>query len=777
MNDFCRVATHEFGHTLGLGHPDEAGQAVNALMNSTISDLDHLTADDISGAQALYPATPTGGGAFQFIASTGSGSGNEFKIEQLTANPSAETVLSGGDYFFTSLDFTPAGELFAVDYTASLYRINTSTWTPTLVTTIHTSGTGSPTWYGMAFAPDGRLFGVANDALYTINTTTGLATLVATFPPYVYIFAIAFAPDGTLYGAENELYQLNPSNAQVIQAIGWLGTNATIDISVAADGNIYGVCLDHRTLVRLDKNTAQVTVLGTYTSQIWGLTTTPVANVPPSITGQPQSQTVTAGTSVTFSVTASGTAPLSYQWYRNGSPIAGATAASFTLGSAQPSDAANYQVRVSNVAGAVDSTTATLAVESPPVITAQPQSLTLTIGANATFAVVAIGIPTPTYQWQCNGVNIPGATSSSYTRANVQFTDAGSYAVVVSNPVGSVTSPAAVLTVNAPPSITAQPQSQTAIAGDNATFTVAADGTAPLTYQWSFNGNPIPAASQASYIIAGVTADDAGTYSVAIANAVGQTRSANAALAVLVPLPGIYNTGLSDSHSLLADGLVDPHYKLVVNPDNPASIASVVQDSMLFPIVGGPWIQNSSTSKWIGPARNTIAAAAGNYSYQLAVDLTGYDPRTAVLAGRWATDDTGSIFLNGADTGISTTNFFLSFSTFTLTNGFASGINLVEFRVSNGASWTGLRVENLRGGAQPQNATPFPPLLSVTRLAPNALTLSWPYPSAGFGLQQNAALSTTSWINLTNSPVQVGGAWQVTVSLTGGCSFFRLRGE
>src|SRR5437667_3284517 len=53
--DFYRVALHEFGHVLGLDHPDQAGQTVSAIMNSVVSDLDNLTADDINGAQALYP--------------------------------------------------------------------------------------------------------------------------------------------------------------------------------------------------------------------------------------------------------------------------------------------------------------------------------------------------------------------------------------------------------------------------------------------------------------------------------------------------------------------------------------------------------------------------------------------------------------------------------------------------------------------------------------------------------------------------------------------------
>jgi hypothetical protein len=266
----------------------------------------------------------------------------------------------------------------------------------------------------------------------------------------------------------------------------------------------------------------------------------------------------------------------------------------------------------------------------------------------------------------------------------------------------------------APPSITTQPQpqSQTVTVGSIVTFSVSASGSWPLYYQWRLNGANITGATGAGYTITAAGTSDAGNYSVAIANAVAWITSTDATLAVLLPFPGIYNTGLSDSRTVLTDGQVDPHYKLVVNPSNPASSSSVVHDSTVFPIVNGPWIQNSSKSKWIGPARDTVSAAAGNYSYQLNLDLSGYDPRTAYLAGSWAVDDSGSIFLNGVDTGFRSTNIFYSFSTFTLTNGFVRGTNLIEFRVNNGASWTGLRVENLRATAQKE----APGLL--TRLSP-----------------------------------------------------------
>jgi hypothetical protein len=172
----------------------------------------------------------------------------------------------------------------------------------------------------------------------------------------------------------------------------------------------------------------------------------------PSITTQPTSQTVNVGQGVTFSVVASGTAPLSYQWQKNGANIAGATSASYTIGAAQASDAGTYSVVVSNSAGSVTSSTATLTVNVAPSITSRPASLTITAGQPASFNVVATGTAPLSYQWQKsvsgNWTNV-GTNSATLAISAAASTDAGSYRVIVSNAVGSVTSNTATLTVNA----------------------------------------------------------------------------------------------------------------------------------------------------------------------------------------------------------------------------------------------------------------------------------------------------------------------------------------
>ncbi|PYT77503.1 MAG: hypothetical protein DMG40_23165, partial [Acidobacteria bacterium] len=263
--------------------------------------------------------------------------------------------------------------------------------------------------------------------------------------------------------------------------------------------------------------------------------------VAPAITAQPTSQTVTAGQTATFTVVAAGTAPLSYQWQKNGTAISGATSASYITPATTSADSSEqFVVVVSNSAGSMTSSAATLTVNAAaaaPSITTQPVNQTVTAGQTATFTVVATGTAPLSYQWQKNGTAISGATSSSYITPATTSADSGEqFVVVVSNTAGSVTSSAATLTVNAAaatPSITTQPANQTVTAGQTATFTVVAAGTAPLSYQWQKNGTAISGATSASYITPATTSADSGEqFVVVVSNSAGSMTSSAATLTV-----------------------------------------------------------------------------------------------------------------------------------------------------------------------------------------------------------------------------------------------------
>lgn len=168
----------------------------------------------------------------------------------------------------------------------------------------------------------------------------------------------------------------------------------------------------------------------------------------------PASQTVTAGQAATFSVSATGTAPLSYQWQKNGANVTGANAASYTTPATAATDnGAKFDVVVSNAAGNKTSAMATLTVTAAavgPTITTQPANQTVTTGQSATFSVAATGTAPLSYQWQKNSSNIAGATAASYTTPATVATDSGTkFDVIVSNAMGAQTSAMATLTVSA----------------------------------------------------------------------------------------------------------------------------------------------------------------------------------------------------------------------------------------------------------------------------------------------------------------------------------------
>ena len=156
----------------------------------------------------------------------------------------------------------------------------------------------------------------------------------------------------------------------------------------------------------------------------------------PDITGQPASLIATQDQSATFTVTATGT-PLNYFWKKNGTFIAGATSTTYTIASVVASNAATYTCQVSNFLGSVTSRGATLTVYSPPVITLQPAPQTIGVGSNFIVSVSATGNPAPDWQWNKDGLELPGATNSSYAANGVQTNDAGGYSVVLTNIFGA----------------------------------------------------------------------------------------------------------------------------------------------------------------------------------------------------------------------------------------------------------------------------------------------------------------------------------------------------
>jgi plastocyanin len=276
----------------------------------------------------------------------------------------------------------------------------------------------------------------------------------------------------------------------------------------------------------------------------------------PTIQTQPSSLTVNPGTLVTLSVSASGTAPLRYQWQREGVNLSGGTSSSYVIASAKATDAGTYTVVVSNNAGSVTSAPAVLGLNTPAAITTNPLGATLLVGTLHTLRVAATGTAPLSYQWYQGDVAIPGGTQDSYTLQSAQLSDSGTYTVKVSNMVNSVTSIGARVVVADVPSIVTQPSSLTVNPGTLVTFSVAASGTIPLTYQWQKEGVNLSGGTSATYKISAAKVTDTGTYNVVVSNAVGSVKSVAANLVVNEPL-----------------SITSQPMSLTVNPDAPATFS------------------------------------------------------------------------------------------------------------------------------------------------------------------------------------------------------------
>ena len=180
---------------------------------------------------------------------------------------------------------------------------------------------------------------------------------------------------------------------------------------------------------------------------------------PPTITTQPTSLTVRAGTDAVFTTAVSGTLLLSYQWFFNGSPMSFAIGQNLFIGNVQPTNSGSYFMRVTNLYGEAQTLQVSLTVtDSPPYFVQQPYvrkpdqsiatNLVAPIGGSASILVTARGSEPLFYQWKFNGLAIPNSTNSTLTLSNLQYNQAGYYNVEVSNAFGSTNSAKFLLSVS-----------------------------------------------------------------------------------------------------------------------------------------------------------------------------------------------------------------------------------------------------------------------------------------------------------------------------------------
>lgn len=256
-------------------------------------------------------------------------------------------------------------------------------------------------------------------------------------------------------------------------------------------------------------------------------------DVAPVITSQPLDQTVALGAKASFSVAATSNNAIAFQWTKDGVPLPGQTKSTLTIAKTAISHQGVYRCILTNAIGPTVSDPATLALEYKPVFTQHPIKQSTQAGNPVIFSANSDGTPTVAYQWQLNGVDIPGATSSALMLTNPQWADIGSYRCIASNAFGTTVSKTATLTVNSAPVILVQPPAAALVPlNGSATLSLTAAGTGTLSYQWFQGLTKLVGKTSRTLSLTRISLATAGIYHCQVKNTLGTTVSADCIVTV-----------------------------------------------------------------------------------------------------------------------------------------------------------------------------------------------------------------------------------------------------
>jgi hypothetical protein len=280
-----------------------------------------------------------------------------------------------------------------------------------------------------------------------------------------------------------------------------------------------------------------------------------IVQLPPVITTQPAPVTTVRDQPAAFTVDASGTPPLLYQWRFNGANLPGATNQTLTLTAVQTNQAGHYSVLVFNSAGSTASSNAALTVLVPATITQQPTNISVfavfntnTMAYNPTnksFTAAAVGVGSLRHQWRFNGADLPGETNTTLTVSNITPASAGGYSLRVTDDIGPTTSQTALLNVFVEPVFLISPVTQGAAPGANVTFSASFIAyPPPYTTEWRRSSTPVSSnvggLTTSFFIITNAQAFTAGTYRTVVRNPAkpGGNATPFATLSVLADADG-----------------------------------------------------------------------------------------------------------------------------------------------------------------------------------------------------------------------------------------------
>ena len=361
---------------------------------------------------------------------------------------------------------------------------------------------------------------------------------------------------------------------------------------------------------------------------------------PPVITEVSGSLSAVEGETVELSVTAVGTAPITYQWSKGGVALAGATGSTLSLSNVAPSDADDYKVAVSNGAGRVESDLITVTVAQPASIVSQPEGGQAVLGETFTLSVVAAGTEPLIYKWYRDGELIFGAGLASLTLADLGAIDSGTYRVAVQNLAGTVESDLVNLSVETPPEITQQPASLDVAVGGDITLSVAAIGSEPLAYQWSRDGVLLSGATGAELTLTGLEPSDAGSYTVSISNFAGLLVSDAAIINAIHPI--VIAEQPSGSTKVLGETVT---VAVAVTGSEPISYQWLHNGNEVAGANGSTIVLENLSAADAGQYRVRVSNPAGELLSQVALVLVDSPPEIVGLSGDQSAPVGGSVEL------------------------------------------------------------------------------------------------------------------------------------
>jgi hypothetical protein len=362
--------------------------------------------------------------------------------------------------------------------------------------------------------------------VYGTNTLTCSFTVTVKVPPYITnqpsIISVLANSNATMtvgaLGTAPMSYQWSFGSAVIANA-----TNSTLIVSNAQS---------------INEGYYQVTLandVGTATSQPIILRVLPSKAL---IVSGPVPVSVPAGSEAVFSANVIGSAPLTFQWYKDGALLSGAVSSQLVIANTQAANAGTYQLLVSNFLGRAVSSGATLTVlPARPAFVLQPVSVAAVAGSSVAFESLAIGsddgLNPIKYAWYFQTSRITGQTSPNLSLASITASNQGPYYVVASNSYGAATSAVVQLTVYLPPSLQAGLSNQVVDEGKTIVLSAGATGTPPLAYSWNFNGTQL-SNTVASLSLSNITPSQSGYYSVTVTNQYGSI-SATGKISVFLP--------------------------------------------------------------------------------------------------------------------------------------------------------------------------------------------------------------------------------------------------